>query len=252
MPFSRCEVFIMSPELSATTKPKRVSPPPARRPAGPVHAAANPVGTTYEMCLALEHDDLRLLRQFRRLMETITGQFPPDAGGTLLFAGTGSSSHVADVAGMIAKELTIACHSNVLLVDADATDRVLTQRFAADTEKGVAEALQDGVPATRFAVTTAVPRMAFLPFGASLAARHTVASQAVRDVVAEWKTAYRYTVIAGGSTLSKLTGWLSRFCDATYLVVQLGAADTQETVFVARALTAAGARLMGSVATGAN
>ena len=77
-----------------------------------------------------------------------------------------------------------------------------------------------------------------------------MSSHAVRDVVAEWKTNYRYTVVAAGTTLAKLTGWLARHCDATYMVVQLGEADRQHTSFVARALTAAGARLMGSVATG--
>ena len=91
----------------------------------------------------------------------IIDQFPPDQGGTILFAGAGSSSHVADVAGHVAKHLTTVCHSDVMLVDADAADRVLTQRFAAGTEKGLVEALQDGTPAGRFAVSTAVPAWRF-------------------------------------------------------------------------------------------
>jgi len=212
--------------------------------------AANAAGTTYEMCLALEHDDPRLLRQFRRLMETIGEQFPPAQGGVLLFAGTGSSSHVADVAGGLARQLTTLCHSHVVLVDADGTDRVLTQRFAAATEKGLADALQDAVPAGRYAVSTAVPRMAFLPFGDVASGRLAISPDAVREVVAEWRANYRYTVIAAGATLAKLTGWLGRFCDATYLVVQLGQADRGHAAYLARALTAAGARLMGTVATG--
>ena len=157
---------------------------------------------------------------------------------------------MADVAGSIAQQMTTVCHSGVILVDADAVDRVLTQRFAAETEQGLAEALQDSIPAGRFAVTTAVPRMAFLASGHSLPLQRAVSPQAVREVVAEWKASYRYTVVAAGATLSKLTGWLARFCDATYLVVQLGQADRQHAAFMTRALTAAGGRLMGGVATG--
>ncbi len=212
--------------------------------------APNPVGTTYEMCLALEPDEPRLVRQFHRLVETIIGQFPPDQGGTILFTGAGSSSHVADVAGYVANQMTTKCHSDVILVDADAGDRVLTQRFAAGTEKGLVEALQDAAPAGRFVVSTAVPRLAFLAFGESLVSRRAVSAQAIRDVVAEWRTNYRYTVVAAGTAPSTLTPWLARYCDATYLVVQLGQADKQQAAHVARQLTAAGARLLGSVATG--
>ena len=152
----------MSRAVPVPAKPQRVSSA-SRQPvseAGP--EGVNTVGTTYEMCLALEHDDLRLQRQLRRLVDTIIGQFPAEQGGTLLFAGSGSSSHVADVAGSVARQLTTVTQGSVVLVDADGVDRVLTQRFAATTEKGLAEALQDGVPAGRFVVSTAVPRMAFL------------------------------------------------------------------------------------------
>jgi len=240
----------MSRVVHVTTSPTRASSVSFEPVVHEAPPASSGVGTTYEMCLALEHDEPRLIRQFHRLAETIISQFPPDQGGTIFFAGAGSSSHVADVSGYVAKQLTEQCHGDVILVDADAADRVLTQRFAAGTEKGLVEALQDGTPAARFVVSTAIARMAFLAFGESLASRRTIASQAVRDAVAEWKTTYRYTVVAGGATLSTLTGLLARHCDATYLVVPLGQADQQQTALVAQKLTAAGARLLGSVATG--
>jgi Mrp family chromosome partitioning ATPase len=240
----------MSRVVQAITRPTRAMSASFRPVADDAVPLPNPAGTTYEMCLALEHDEPRLIRQFHRLVETITGQFPPDQGGTILFTGAGSSGHVADVAGYVAKQMTIECHSDVILVDADAGDRVLTQRFAAGTEKGLVEALQDAAPTGRFVVSTAVPRLAFLAFGESPVSRRTVSSQAIRNVVADWKTNYRYTVVAAGTALSTLTPWLARYCDATYLVVQLGQADKHQLAHFARQLTASGARLLGSVATG--
>ncbi len=225
----------------------------APHPAPPDHfipGKSPSVGTTYEMCLALEHDEPRLVRQFHRLVETIVSQFPPERGGTILFAGAGSSSHVADVAGYVARHLTQHCSSGVILVDADETDRVLSQRFAAATEKGLVEALQDDIPAARFVVATTIARLSFLAFGEHLTARRAIAPVAVHDVVTEWRANYRYAVVAAGATLCPLAGLLARQCDATYLVVQLGAADRQQAVITAQKLTAAGARLLGSIATG--
>jgi hypothetical protein len=255
----------MSHIASISTRPTRALPPLLQPPLlqppllqPPLHepmvsdvpSSTSSAGTTYEMCLALEHDEPRLARQFRRLLDAIIGQLPTEQGGTILFVGAGSSSHVADVAGQLAKQMTIECHSDVILVDADAGQKVLSQRFAAATEKGLVDALQDGTSAERFAVFTAVPRMSFLTFGESLIWRRGVAHDAVRDVVAQWKRKYRYTVIAAGNELSHLTSLLARHCDATYLVVQLGQAEKQPTSQLARDLIAAGARLLGSVATG--
>ncbi len=144
----------------------------------------------------------------------------------------------------------MSCQQEVILVDADAGQRVLSQRFAAATEKGLVDALQDRTPAGRFAVLTAVPRLAFLAFGESLVWRRTVAPESVRDLFAEWKRNYRYTVIAAGGELTHLTSLLARHCDATYLVAQLGQTEKQQAWELARELTAAGARLLGSVATG--
>jgi Mrp family chromosome partitioning ATPase len=240
----------MSHAVHVSTRPTRAASATIQPAADAVARGASPVGTTYEMCLALEHDEPRLIRQFHRLVQTIVSQFPPDQGGTILFAGAGSSSHVADVSGYVAKQLTEQCQSEVILVDADAADRVLTQRFAAATEKGLVEALQDGTPAARFVVSTAIARMSFLAFGESLITRRTVPAQAARDAVAEWKANYRYAVVSAGATHTELTNLLARHCDGTYLVVQLGRADRLQTAYIGQTLTAAGARLLGSVATG--
>ncbi|MHB0957265.1 MAG: P-loop NTPase family protein [Pirellulaceae bacterium] len=240
----------MSHSAPISTSHTRTMSPLFRPPATDAPPPARSAGTTYEMCLALEHDEPRLARQFRRLRESIVSELPKDRGGTILFVGTGSRSHVADVAGQMAKQMTIECHSKVILVDADAGQKVLSQRFAAVTEKGLVDAVQDGTAAGRFTKLTAIPHLSFLAFGESLVWRRIVAHEAVHGLVTEWRQSFRYAVISAGGDLNPLTSLLARCCDATYLVVQLGQAEKDQMLAVARELTAAGARLLGSVATG--
>ena len=47
-----------------------------------------------------------LARQYRRLMDNISNEFPVTRGGTLFITGVEPNSHVADVAGQVAVELT--------------------------------------------------------------------------------------------------------------------------------------------------
>ena len=83
--------------------------------------------TSYERSLAEGLHDVRLKRQFRRLAENVWKDFPSATGGTLLYAGVGSSSHIADVAGQVARQLSLPGDGDILLVDADSTLRVLSR-----------------------------------------------------------------------------------------------------------------------------
>lgn len=213
-------------------------------------ATTSAAGTTYEMCLADNHDDPRLARQYRRLLNAVVAEMPPDIGGTILVTGAGSSSHVADVVGQLARLLTTDCQCDVLLADVDAEHRVLSQRFAAAGDHGIVDALQDRLPVRSWAARTVVSRLTFLPFGQGLAWRRTLAAEAVRELMADCRKSFRYTLLAGGGELSPLTQHVARYCDATYLVVQLGQADRSETVQRTQVLVSCGARLLGCIATG--
>lgn len=207
-------------------------------------------GTTYEMCLADDATDPRLTRQYRRLLHAVVAEMPPVTGGTILFTGAGSSSHVADVVGQLARLLTTDCQCDVLLADVDADQRVLSQRFAAAGDQGFVDALQGRLPVRNWAARTVVSRLTFLPFGQGPAWRRTLVAAAVRELMADCRRSFRYTLLAGGNTLTPLTQHLARHCDASYLVVQLGQADRLDTVQITQELVSCGARLLGCIATG--
>ena len=217
---------------------------------GNVPLLAGNAPTSYERSLVEGLHDVRLKRQFRRLADNIWKDFPSATGGTLLFAGVGSSSHIADVAGHLARQLSLPGDGDILLVDADATLRVLSQRFAATSNSGLAEVLQQKRSAATVVIPTAVANLWFLPFGQRLNERIPTASAEVKSLLTELRRTYRYVVVAAGTGGSLLHSLISRHCDGTYLVVQLGTADRQETADLAGHLTAAGARLLGCVATG--
>jgi Mrp family chromosome partitioning ATPase len=207
-------------------------------------------GTTYEVSLAAGIGNARLSRQYRRLVENIVNEFPMTTGGTLFITGVAPTGHVADVAGQVAVELTRMADIDVLLVDADADRKVLTQRFAANNERGLSESLHEGTLASAAILHAAIARLRFLPFGNASLTRRTVAWQAVEGMLVDLRRTSRFVVLASDGCDSPLAEAVSRYADGSYLVVQAGRSENEQMSRSLASLTAAGARLLGCIATG--
>ena len=207
-------------------------------------------GTPYEASLAQGPGNTRLARQYRRLTENVVNEFPVSRGATLFISGAGPTSHVADVAGQLAVELTRTSDVEVLLVDADAERKVLTQRFAASGERGLSENLLEGSLASEAILQSAVPRLRFLPMGSSALTRRTVVWQAVESLLGDLRRTSQFVVLASDRCSGPLAEAISRYADGTYLVVQLGGSEIPQLNQAVSSLTAAGARLLGCIATG--
>jgi Mrp family chromosome partitioning ATPase len=212
----------------------------------PVPAA----GTTYEQALLQGPTDPRLARQVARLADELTGQFPQDTGGALLLTGVAAGSHVADVAGLLARQLSGQCQREVLLVDGDGCQKVLSQRFAAGQEPGLAAAVLGTDSIRRSVVASAVPQLSFLPYGQRPLTRRATAWPPIAALLGDLRREFRYIVIAGSACPDSLTEVLGRLCDATYVVVPLGRADRSQCAQVTERLSGAGARLLGAIVTG--
>ena len=207
-------------------------------------------GTTYEISLAQGIGSARLARQYRRLAENIANEFPTTRGGTLFLSGVGPTTHVADVAGQVAVELSHLADVDVLLVDADADRKVLTQRFAANSERGLSESLQESTLASSAVLHSAVPRLRFLPFGNVGLTRRTVAWQAVEGMLTDLRRNNRYVILASDGAHGPLAEAVSRYADGSYLLVQIGSSEISGISQAVSQLTAAGARVLGCIATG--
>jgi Mrp family chromosome partitioning ATPase len=207
-------------------------------------------GTTYEVSLAQGIGSARLARQYRRLAENMANDFPTSQGGSLFISGVGPTSHVADVAGQVAVELSRLADVDVLLVDADADRKVLTQRFAASNERGLSESLLEGSLASSTVLHSAVPRLRFLPFGNVGLSRRTVAWQAVEGMLVDLRRNSRYVILASDGADGPLAEAVSRYADGSYLLVQIGSSEISGLNQAISQLTAASARLLGCIATG--
>lgn len=193
--------------------------------------------------------DTRIERQFRRLADNVMREFPVAAGGTLLFSGVSSSSHIAHVAEQVAQQLSQQANVRVALVDGDPDTPMLSKRLRIDGDVGLAEALQQQTSVASAMIATEIPNVDFLPFGDRGNGRTPIANSAVKSVLSDLHQLCRYTVIVSGTNTSPLCAMLSRHCDGMYLVVQLGMAGRQQTADLASHFTRAGARLLGCVAT---
>jgi Mrp family chromosome partitioning ATPase len=111
--------------------------------------------------------------------------------------------------------------------------------------------LQDRTSIEATVVSTDVDNLRFVPFGDRRLARNPIAPGSVSALLSQLHQDCRYVVMAAGIETSKLLAMLSRASDGTYLIVQLGAAQRQDTSALADFLSRAGARLLGCIATSA-
>ncbi len=211
--------------------------------------AVNRVNPQPTCTLSGRSRDARINRQFRRLADSIVKEFPRASGGTILFSGAGSNRHIAEVAEQVAQQLALQLDGTVILVDGNAEQQILSEQLNADSRSGLAEVLQQQVSLARVTQATGIHNVQFLPFGDRRTARNPIATSAVQAFVADLRQLYRYVIIASGTGTNPIQAMLSRHCDGTYLVVQIGVAERQETSDLAHYLTRAGARLLGCVAT---
>lgn len=200
----------------------------------------------------LDSGETRVARQFRRLTDNIVREFPPELGGTILFAGIGSNRHVAEVAEAVARQLSFHLDaSSVGLVDGNADTQLLTERLGGSEKAGLAEILQQRTSVASTLFDTGMPGVRFLPFGDRRDARNPITSESVKAAFSDLRHLCRYTVVTIGAAQTKLHALLGRHADGTYLIVQLGTSNYQETAETTRYLNCAGARLLGCVATSA-
>jgi Mrp family chromosome partitioning ATPase len=98
------------------------------------------------------------------------------------------------------------------------------------------------------ALPTARENLFLLPAGNRTADGNSGELTALAAPLAKWRGEFPLVLIDGGDALSEGATVLSRLCDATYLLVGLGAATTDSAREATRRFRAAGGRLLGCIA----
>jgi Mrp family chromosome partitioning ATPase len=168
---------------------------------------------------------------------------------TLVFVGIGPASTTQETILYAATLLAEREQQSVLLIDADPARRSLTTGLEFETQRGLTELLSSDDQPRNYCQLTAVGRLSFLPAGL---ARHTDLSAAgppLELTLEKLAAEFSCLLIAGGTTSDLAATALARQADATYLVVQLGAVEASEAQAALRDFRAAGARVLGCIAT---
>ncbi|HZL91964.1 MAG TPA: hypothetical protein VFB96_26575 [Pirellulaceae bacterium] len=202
-----------------------------------------------ERVLDFQTDPSRSL-PYRELADRLRQDLRLLAGRCLLFAGVGPASHADDVMPHVAS-LLAEDNAEVLLVDADFARAAMTVGFGAMKETGLGDLADAGSRGEELLLPTRLPNVSLLPAGRKALPDNLGVVDRVAQLLAKLEERFSLVMVDGGMHTGPLLPALARLCDATYLVVRLGATDARAATAALKTIRATGARVMGCVATSA-
>jgi Mrp family chromosome partitioning ATPase len=182
------------------------------------------------------------------LVDRLRQDMQQTAAKTLTFVGVGqSTTHEALLyaATLLAEQGS----GKVLLVDADLSRRRLTEALEYEQERGLSEQLGDESSAGDVCRPTAVEKLSFLSAGLSKGLDISAAGSRWGRILGQLTAGFDCVLIDVGRTSDPAASTLARIADAAYLVVQLGTVETSEAQAALADFRAAGARVLGCIAT---
>jgi Mrp family chromosome partitioning ATPase len=167
----------------------------------------------------------------------------------MALVGVGTASKAHETLLYAATLLADKAPGQVLLIDANLARRQLSEALECGKEPGLADLLRGDAPRGEPCRPTAVAKLSFLPAGMSREADLSTAPSHLDQVVQRLAANYSVLLIDGGQTGDPSASAVARLADATYFVVQLGTVETSEAQAALRDFRAAGARVLGCIAT---
>jgi Mrp family chromosome partitioning ATPase len=242
--------------LSKTPDPYDIAPPIEPI---PVEGASNfpvesPAAALARQATLLERTVRRTLADparsepFRQLAERLWNDLDATSGRTILLTGVGPASDTHDVI-LHAAAILAQRGQPIAVVDADAAHRSLTCQLDFPDGKGLAELVQnDRNPAVLLRPTT-FDLLSVLPFGQARLGDPAAAANRLAAILQTLEADHRLVLIDGGRSSELAAATLARLADATYFVVRLGETEAAQAQSALRDFRAAGARVLGCIAT---
>ncbi len=168
---------------------------------------------------------------------------------TVLWVALGTSSGTHESLLQAAAILAARQTGQTLLIDADLARRPLSLGIECGEEPGLAELVTGDQPARARSRPTAFERLSVLPAGLKRHVDLSAAGARLEELLQELAAEHALVLICGGSSSELSSSALARLADATYFVVQLGAVEANEAQSALRDFRAAGARVLGCIAT---
>jgi Mrp family chromosome partitioning ATPase len=168
---------------------------------------------------------------------------------TLAAIGVGASGGAYQPLVYTATLLAATAPRGVLLIDADLARRPLSEALEHGDKPGLAELLKGEELLGRHCLPTAVEQLSILPAGRLRHLDVSAVGPRLEQLLSQLADRFSLVLVDAGRTGDLSASVLARLADATYFVVQLGTVETSEAQAALREYRAAGARVLGCIAT---
>ncbi|MEX2172910.1 MAG: hypothetical protein WD872_01025 [Pirellulaceae bacterium] len=235
---------IDAPELREPANEPCVLPPVE------VAAAAVParLPTLLERTVRRTLADPQRAEPFRQLADRLWHDLEQVGGRSILLAGIGPASETHEVV-LHAAALLAERGEPILVLDADTAHRALTCQLDLAAGTGLAESLRSESDPLSQVQATSFPQLSIFPAGRGRLPDPASVLHRLSQLLETLESQYRLVLIDAGQTSELAAATLARLCDATYFVVRLGETEATQAQAALRDFRAAGARVLGSIAT---
>jgi Mrp family chromosome partitioning ATPase len=242
--------FVGQPKTGASPVPTLASIPQAQPEAKTTPAA----GAARAPC-DLERQVKRTLNDRIRsqplvdLVDRLVRDMEQTESKILAFVGVGASdeSHlpILQAAMVLAEKRS----KRVLLIDGDMSGRALSDGLEYGRCPGWSELSAGEAEITSVCQAMAAKQLSFVPAGQMSPATGSAAEESLEKALRQLKADFDCILIDAGNANNDFVSALAQASDAAYLVVELGAVETNTAQAALAGLRAAGARVLGCIAT---
>jgi Mrp family chromosome partitioning ATPase len=242
---SRIEI---APTL-ARPEPTKVNAESVSTPLKPAETPPGRSPTVIERQIRRTLSDPIRARPLRELAERLYRDVQQTKSKTVAMVGLGNDSATHDTLLFAATLLADRAAGDVLLVDADFARRPLGEALESGQQAGLSELTAGSGNPRQSCQPTSVQRLLFLSAGQARHADLSAAGTRLEEVLAQLRSCFSLILIDAGRAADLAASALARQADATYFVVRLGAVETSEAQSSLASFRAAGARVLGCIAT---
>lgn len=240
-------------QAADASEPVEQTPPPAAAHADAPEAEASSAVSqaaepAHEVARALSPLAEEPKRQYRQLADNVLGRLASAGAAALMFTspgeGEGKTSTLVSLAAVLAEMVP----DEIVAVDANFHNPALAERFGVRAAGGLADVLTGAATWRDVVRKTSVPRLSVMPAGEAAASLQTDQLHPVLDAL---RSHYRFVLLDAASLFYPEVAPLSRLCEGTCLVVELGRTPRRAARQAVRLIEHCGGRVLGCVLTNA-
>ncbi|MCI0359332.1 MAG: hypothetical protein L0211_12710 [Planctomycetaceae bacterium] len=185
---------------------------------------------------------------FRQLADRLKADLDQITGRSIVFAGIGPASETYEVV-LHAAAILAEAGEPILIIDGDVVRRSLTKGLELTQGTGLVELARGEIPDSDPIQELTLTNLSILPAGMAKMPAPASTTERLTSLIQSLEGSYRLVIIDAGRASDRTAASLARLCDATYFVARLGETEAFHAQSALKTFRAAGARLLGCVAT---